>query len=149
MIDLTGTLAMAFLLVALCLLLLLWFWQRSSRAGPSGTGSEAEATVMRDQENIHAYKIQLAELERELEQGNLDQTGYQKLLAEMQDQLLEAVDESAQGHAKPKASSSSLLVFNVSLALLLHRDACHLPPSGAVVGGNGRSPDCRFGRVTG
>lgn len=135
MIDLTGTSFMIVLLIVLVLLILLWFWQKSPAANVMG-----QTKADRDLENVRAYKFQLMELERELNQGNIDKAGYDKLLAEMQEQLLEDVEEEGPLASDSGKSAPSLLVFNGLLAFVLISTLLIYLPQGLSLGAMEEAP---------
>ncbi len=135
MIDVASTAFMMVSLIALAILLLVWRWQRSAQHD-----GLKEQKVDRNEENILAYKFQSSELSRELELGNIDEAGYDKLLAEMQEQLLESVESEEQRIAGETRSGSSLLVFNVSLAMVLLATLAIYLPQGLSLGAMEEAP---------
>ncbi|WP_421868958.1 c-type cytochrome biogenesis protein CcmI [Motiliproteus sp.] len=79
--------SMMAVLIVLTLVFIWWPWLR--KADPQ----QQLSAVDRNQLNIEIFKQRLAELEKELAQGNLDQTAFDELKLELEQNLLQEVDE--------------------------------------------------------
>ncbi len=108
--------AQLFLLLslALCLLVVLvlaWSVLRSARA--AGKGAE-RAHVM---SHVTVYREQLAELERELVQGSLDQQGFDLSQQELTQRLMEDAPAAAAATEEPATARTKLLISLLSLSI--------------------------------
>jgi cytochrome c-type biogenesis protein CcmH len=108
--------AQLFLLLslALCLLVVLvlvWAVLRSARAASQGA---ERAQVM---SHVTVYREQLAELERELAQGSLDQQGFDVSQQELTQRLMEDAPAAAAAPAQPAPARTKLLISLLSLTI--------------------------------
>jgi cytochrome c-type biogenesis protein CcmH len=108
--------ALLFLILALSLSLLVvlvlgWYAQRAAKAAASG---QERAHVM---SHITVYREQLSELERELEQGSLDQAGFDLSKEELTQRLME--DAPAAKEAAAEAKPAQRVRWLIALMALL------------------------------
>lgn len=99
-------------LIVLTLVFIWWPWLRNIDQ------QKPLSAVDRNQLNIEIFKQRLAELEKELGQGNLDQSAFDELKVELEQNLLQEVDESDAQQPATRASRGPIWL-PVSLSVLV------------------------------
>ncbi len=126
------------ILTASCLLLfavLLWRWLAGDKLAGS---TDAQSDDERDRENLRLYKAAEQELSQQLERGELDESSFQTLLIEAQDELLGVVSDGSSDKNVIASSNTSLSrLFAPGVLLVLLASALWIYfPQGLSLGAN-------------
>ncbi len=100
-------------LVLLALAFVWWPWLKRSESQSLGS-----TAIDRDRQNIDIFKQRVAELERELSQGNLDQASFDALKQELELSLLQEVDEPA-AQVEPSSAQEKSILIPLGMTLLV------------------------------
>ena len=106
-------------LISLGLLAVLWLqWTRSGREEISEQNRSREQDLERDRENLKLYQQTELELRQQLERGEIDESEFQQLLAEAQEELLDNVDADKPVSENEKTDLSGRFKLGIAFGLL-------------------------------